>query len=87
MTRGIDLIPPGSRVLVTGDVLAGDPAASPFIGCEGLVSGNDAGADVIVILDGGPLSYRFAPSELQVLVPATDCPHGYRPTDSCPVCD
>lgn len=87
MTRGIDQIAPGSRVRVTGDILAGTPANSDLIGREGLVGNNDAGTDVIVALDGGPLSYRFDPSELQVIARATDCPHGYRPTDSCPVCD
>ena len=89
MTRGIDIIAPGSRVRVIGDVLAVDTADSEFIGREGTVSNDDsAGADVIVALDSpDPRQLAFAPIELQVIASATDCPHGYRPTDSCPICD
>lgn len=86
MTRGIDTITPGSRVRVTSDILAGDPANSELIGREGVIGNEDAGVDVTVTFDGDPTAYRFNPSELQVLAAATDCPHGYRPTDSCPCC-
>lgn len=86
MTRGIDTIAPGSRVRVTGDILAGDPANSQLIGREGVIGNEDAGVDVTVTFDGDPVAYRFNPSELQILTTATDCPHDYRPTDSCPCC-
>lgn len=72
MTRGIDLITPGSRVRVTGDLMVDNPEHSYFIGCEGTVTPDDAGADVAVTFDGDPDRYHFATTELEVIAPPAD---------------
>ena len=64
VTRGIDTMTPGSLVRVISDDGADDPAQSVFIGRTGIVSPDDAGAGVIVPMDGH--DYHFMPHELRI---------------------
>jgi len=79
VTRGIDTVAPGSLVRVISDDGADDPTQSLFIGRTGIVSPQDAGAGVIVPMDGH--DYHFMPHELQVEAadakPA-ECPQAHR---------
>lgn len=72
MTRGIDLIKPGSRVRVIADDMVDDYDDSEFIGREGNVGDDDEGTAVAVTIAGA--RHVFEPHELEVIESPYDAP-------------